>query len=88
MKKIITLFTFAAFALSFFYFGPVASAQAAFISTSQTETIPLEDGDHLETTILDAPTISSGVSLLSTTKTITKTRITIGKLRWENNKII
>ena len=76
MKKFITLFTLAAFMLSFFCFGSVASAQTTFVFPSQTETIPLEDGDYLETTILDAPTIPSSVSLFSTSKTITKTKIT------------
>lgn len=86
MKKIITLFTLATFALSFFYSGSTVSAQTAFVLPA-TETVPLEDGDYMETTIIDTPTIQSGVSLLSTTKTITKTKITkyknkYGTLLW------
>ena len=76
MKKFITLFTLAAFALVFFYSGSTALAQTAFNVPSQTEIVPMEDGDYLETTILDAPKIQSGVSLYSTAKTITKTKIT------------
>ncbi len=76
MKKIITLFTLATFALGFFYSNSTAMAQTTFNAPSQTETVPLEDGDYLETTILDAPTFPSGVSPFSTTKTITKTKIT------------
>ena len=63
--------------LSFSFSGSIASAQETkFVSLSQTETVPLENGDYLETTILDAPTIPSGVSFFSTAKTITKTKIT------------
>lgn len=76
MKKIITLFTVAAFALGFFYSSSTAMAQIAFNAPSQAETVPLENGDYLETTILDAPTFPSGMSLFSTAKTITKTKIT------------
>lgn len=86
MKKIITLFTLVAFALSFTYSGSTASAQTTFIFPSLSETVPLEDGDYLETTIIDTPTIPSGVSLLSTEKTITKTKIT--KYKNKNGTIL
>ena len=75
LKKNITLFILTTFALSFFFFGSTASAQTAIVFSSQTETVPLEDGDYLETTIINTPTIPLGVSLLSTKKNITKTNI-------------
>lgn len=85
MKKIITLFTIIAFVSSIFYSGSIA--EAAVTSPSQSEIVLLENGDYLETTIIDVPVISSNISTFSTTKTITKTKTTRyknknGELLW------
>lgn len=76
MKKIITLFTLVTFTLGILYPSSTVAAQTAFIFSSQTETILLENGDYLETTIIDTPIFSSGISTFSTAKTVTKTKTT------------
>lgn len=76
MKKIITLFTLTALALCFLSPVSTTKVQAARVVPSLTETVRLENGDYLETVIVDVPTISSGISTFSTTKTVTKTKTT------------
>lgn len=73
MKRIITLFILAALALCCFSPASTTSVQAACVAPSSKETIMLENGDYLETVITDVPTISSGISTCSTTRTVTKT---------------
>lgn len=85
MKKIITLFTMVAFVSSILYSGSIV--EAAVASPSQSEIVLLENGDYLETTIIDVPVISSNISTFSTAKTITKTKTTRyknknGELLW------
>lgn len=79
MKKIITLFTLTALALCILSPASTAAAQAACIVPSSKEIVFLENGDYLETVIADVPTISSGISTFSTTKTVTKTKTTYYK---------
>lgn len=76
MKKIIALCTL--MALAFCFFSPVstASIQAACVVPSSKETVVLANGDYLETFITDVPTLSSGISTFSTTRSIRKTKTT------------
>ena len=85
MKKIITLLTMTAIIWSALYSG--STAKALVVAQAQTETILLENGDYLEETITDVPVYSSGISILSTAKTITKTKTAkyknaSGKVLW------
>ena len=73
MKKIITFLTILSILFGTFTLG--ASAKAAEIQT-QTQIVPLENGDYLETTLSDTPGFSSGIETFSNTKTITKTKTT------------
>lgn len=76
MKKIIALFTLTVLALCFFFPASTTMVQAACVVPSSKETVVLANGDYLETVIMDVPTISSGISTFSTTRSITKTKTT------------
>lgn len=78
MKKIISLLLLTAMISGILYTG-TTTAKAATASPSQSEIILLENGDYLETTITDVPAISSGISTMSTTQTVTKTKTTYYK---------
>lgn len=75
MKKIVTLITLSVLMLGIF-FSTSIPAKATTIFPSKTSIVMLEDGNYLETTIIDEPKVPSGISLLSATKTITRTKIT------------
>lgn len=79
MKKIIALCSL--MALAFCFFSPVstASVQAACVVPSSKEIVMLANGDYLETVITDVPTLSSGISSFSTTRSVTKTKTTYYK---------
>lgn len=76
MKKIIALCTLMALALCFLSPVSTTSVQAACVVPSSKETVVLANGDYLETVITDVPTLSSGISTFSTTRSITKTKTT------------
>lgn len=72
MKKLITLFSIIALLLGTLYSNASTADAAAF--TAQTEIIPLDNGDYIETTITGIPTAPSGISTLSAAKTVTKSK--------------
>lgn len=75
MKKIITILSIVTFTLGLLH--PTATtAKAATDLPIEKETVLLENGDYLETVIVDSPTLSTGISTFSTSKTITKTKTT------------
>lgn len=76
MKKNIRIFMMFVFALGIFCPASIARAQTVFVSPSQAEIVLLENGDYLETTIIETPVFLSGISTFSTAKTITKTKTT------------
>lgn len=76
MKKIIALCTLMALALCFLSPVSTTSVQAAYAVPCSKETVVLENGDYLETVITDVPTLSSGISTFSTTRSVTKTKTT------------
>ena len=75
MKKIITILSIITFTFGLLC-PTTTTAKAATALPTQNETVLLENGDYLETVIIDNPTISSGISTFSTSKTITKTKTT------------
>ena len=76
MRKILHYLLLTALALCFFSPASTTTVQTACVVPSPKETVQLENGDYLETVIVDVPTISSGISTFSTTKTVTKTKTT------------
>ena len=74
-RAIITLFM--SFALMTGILCPASPAAEAAVGPSpQAEITLLENGDYLETVIVDEPAMSSRISTLYATKTITKTKTT------------
>lgn len=72
MKKIFT--TLLILSVIFSILDTSMTVSAATLPSSQSEITKLENGDYLETTISNAPISLTKVSLLSTNKSITKTK--------------
>ena len=72
MKRFLTALLILALTFSTLGLG-TTTTNAAMKPETQIEIVLLENGDYLETTIDDTPNLS-GISLLSVSQTITKTK--------------